>query len=60
VCHAVPRRRHASIENEEGSTWAEVANHVTSPIGNGGDVRIFTQNGTHLIADVTGWYVGGV
>jgi LPXTG-site transpeptidase (sortase) family protein len=34
-----------------------VANHVVSPVGARG-VALFTQNGAHLVLDVTGWYTG--
>jgi protocatechuate 3,4-dioxygenase beta subunit len=33
-----------------------IANQVVIPVGADGSIRLFTQNGTHLIADVTGWY----
>lgn len=32
------------------------ANLVTVPVGADGAVRIFTQSGTHLVADLLGWY----
>jgi LPXTG-site transpeptidase (sortase) family protein len=34
-----------------------VANHVVSPVGARG-VALYTQNGAHLVLDVTGWYTG--
>jgi protocatechuate 3,4-dioxygenase beta subunit len=33
-----------------------IANQVVIPVGVDGSIQLFTQNGTHLIADVTGWY----
>jgi protocatechuate 3,4-dioxygenase beta subunit len=33
-----------------------IANQVVIPVGADGSIRLFTQNGTHLVADVTGWY----
>jgi hypothetical protein len=35
-----------------------IANHVTSPLGPSGGMRLFTQSGTHLVTDITGWYLG--
>ncbi len=32
------------------------ANLVTVPVGADGSVRLFTQSGTHLVADLFGWY----
>ena len=32
------------------------ANLVVVPVGAGGRVSLFTQSGTHLVADVTGWF----
>jgi protocatechuate 3,4-dioxygenase beta subunit len=32
------------------------ANQVVIPVGADGSIRLFTQGGAHLIADVTGWY----
>ncbi len=34
-----------------------VANLVTVPIGAGGHVALFSQSGTHLVADLAGYYV---
>jgi hypothetical protein len=34
-----------------------IANHVIMSTATDGGVRIFTQSGTHLVADITGWYV---
>jgi uncharacterized protein (DUF1501 family) len=34
-----------------------VANHVVCPVGSDGAVRLFTYGVTHLVADVTGWFV---
>ena len=31
-------------------------NLVVVPVGSGGDVSFFTQRGTHLLADVAGWF----
>lgn len=31
-------------------------NLVTSPLGENGTVNLFTQSGTHLLADVAGWF----
>ena len=33
-----------------------VANAVIVPVGTGGDINLFTQNGAHLVADVTGYW----
>jgi protocatechuate 3,4-dioxygenase beta subunit len=33
-----------------------IANQVVIPVGSDGSIRLFTQTGAHLIADVTGWY----
>ena len=33
-----------------------IANQVVIPVGTDGSIRLFTQTGTHLVADVTGWY----
>jgi hypothetical protein len=33
-----------------------IANQVVTPVGSDGSIRLFTQSGAHLIADVTGWY----
>ena len=33
-----------------------VANHVVTPLGADGAVRLFTYRGAHLVADLTGWY----
>jgi protocatechuate 3,4-dioxygenase beta subunit len=33
-----------------------IANQVVIPVGSDGSIRLFTQNGAHLIADVTGYY----
>ena len=34
-----------------------VANLAVVPLGVGGSVSLFTQSGTHLVADVAGWFV---
>ena len=34
-----------------------IANAATVTVGNGGTLTLFTQNGTHLVADMTGWYL---
>jgi hypothetical protein len=34
-----------------------IANHVITPVSGGG-FAFFTQNGAHLVADITGWYTG--
>ncbi|MFN8020112.1 MAG: intradiol ring-cleavage dioxygenase [Acidimicrobiales bacterium] len=34
-----------------------VANHAICATGSDGGVRLFTQNGTHLVVDVNGWFV---
>ena len=36
-----------------------IANQVIVPVGANGRVSIFTQNGTHLIADVAGYFTDG-
>jgi hypothetical protein len=41
------------------SAGATVSNQVTVPLGDGGKVSLFTQSGSHLIADVAGYYVAG-
>ncbi|MCU1395001.1 MAG: Protocatechuate dioxygenase [Ilumatobacteraceae bacterium] len=33
-----------------------IANQVVIPVGTDGSVRLYTQSGSHLIVDVTGWY----
>lgn len=33
-----------------------IPNLVTAPIGNGGRISLFSQQGTHLVADVLGYY----
>ena len=35
-----------------------VANQVIVPIGADGSIELFTQSGTHLVADVVGWFTG--
>jgi len=40
--------------SERGQT---IGNHVTIAAGADGGVRLFTQSGTHLVVDITGWYV---
>lgn len=35
------------------------ANLVIVPLGAGGAVDIFTQSGTHLVADIAGWFTDG-
>jgi len=35
-----------------------IANLATVPLGADGAVRLFTQTGTHLVADVAGWFTG--
>ena len=39
--------------NASGET---VANLVTTPIGNNGKVALYTSGGTHLVADIAGYY----
>jgi uncharacterized protein (DUF1501 family) len=46
----------ASNLNIEGPGQT-IANHVVCPVGGDGAVRLFTYGPTHLVADVTGWYV---
>jgi len=48
----------ASALNEPAA-GATTSNQVTVPLGADGSVSIFTQSGTHLVADVAGYYVGG-
>jgi Tol biopolymer transport system component len=36
-----------------------IANQVIVPLGADGSVSLFTDNGTHLIADVAGWFTNG-
>ena len=38
------------------SAGQTIANQVVIPAGADGSIRIYTQSGTHLVADVTGWY----
>jgi hypothetical protein len=33
-----------------------IANLVVVPIGAGGSISIYTQSGTHLVADIAGWF----
>ncbi len=37
---------------------ATVPNGLISKIGTGGKVCLFVSSGTHLIADVNGWFAG--
>ena len=39
-----------------GAVGATAPNQVTVPIGTGGKVSFFTQSGTHLLADLAGYY----
>ncbi|MEY2445337.1 MAG: hypothetical protein QOE00_1917 [Ilumatobacteraceae bacterium] len=48
----------ASVLNA-AAAGSTVSNQVTVPLGAGGKVSIFTQSGTHLVADIAGYYVGG-
>jgi hypothetical protein len=41
------------------SAGSTASNQVTVPLGADGDVSIFTQSGSHLVADVAGYYVAG-
>jgi hypothetical protein len=34
-----------------------IANHVITPVSTGG-FSIYTQNGSHLVVDIAGWYTG--
>ena len=34
-----------------------IANHAVVATGSDGGLRLFTQSGTHLVVDVSGWYV---
>ncbi len=34
-----------------------IANHVITPVSSGG-LAFYTQNGAHLIVDISGWYTG--
>jgi len=34
-----------------------IANSVIVPVGNGGRITLFTSAGTHLLADVSGYFV---
>ena len=34
-----------------------IANHVITPVSTGG-ISFYTQNGAHLIVDISGWYTG--
>ena len=49
----------ASNLNLDGPGQA-VANFVVSDLGSSGDVCLYTSGGTHLIADVTGWWQPGM
>jgi WD40 repeat protein len=42
--------------DEVGQT---IANQVIVPLGADGSVSLFTDSGTHLIADVAGWFTNG-
>lgn len=46
----------ASNLNIEGAGQT-IANHAVCPVGADGAVRLYTYGATHLVADVTGWYV---
>jgi len=46
----------ASNLNLEGPGQT-LPNHVTVPLGTGGAFTLYTQSGSHLIADLTGYYV---
>jgi hypothetical protein len=48
----------ASVLNA-ATAGATTSNQVTVPLGDGGQVSIFTQSGAHLVADVAGYYVTG-
>ncbi len=36
-----------------------MANQVVVPLGANGEVSLYTQNGTHLVVDVAGWFTDG-
>ena len=38
------------------SAGQTIANQVVIPVGSDGSIRLYTQSGTHLVADVIGWY----
>jgi protocatechuate 3,4-dioxygenase beta subunit len=38
------------------SAGQTVANQVVIPVGTDGAVRLYTQSGSHLVVDVTGWF----
>jgi hypothetical protein len=50
-----PETSNLNIERE-GQT---VPNLVVVPVGADGNVRLFTDGGTHLLADVAGWWSAG-
>ena len=43
----------SNLNLDQGGT---AANLVLSKVGSGGEVCIFTERGTHLIADLSGWF----
>jgi protocatechuate 3,4-dioxygenase beta subunit len=47
-----PATSNINVDAVGGTT----ANQVVIPVGADGSIRLFTQGGAHLIADVTGWY----
>lgn len=36
-----------------------IPNHVIVRVGKAGTVTLFSESGTHLLTDLTGWYLGG-
>lgn len=50
---AIGASSNLNVENE-GQT---IPNMVVVPVGDGGNVSIYTQSGTHLLADVLGYFV---
>jgi len=48
-----------TASNLNYGTGSTVANLVVSKIGDGGDVCVFTNQGTHLVVDVAGYFPAG-
>ena len=50
-----PRPATSNLNFQTGA----VSNLVSAKVGDGGRVCIYTQNSTHLVADVNGYYPDG-
>jgi hypothetical protein len=53
----VPRPLASNLNLERAGQT--VPNQVIVPVGSDGKVNLYTDNGTHLIADVAGWFTNG-